>query len=155
MYALYGKHLENHYLFCNTHVDFLRQLVCHLKPCLSFPNHYIVEKNDVDSTMYFIHSGDIEVVEVLGKNTFTHNVLNKDMTFGEAQGLYNIPHAYSYKALSVCSILLLRRCDWIELLDWFPASKEQIYTGATENLMKRMSTSNRSYNFQYDMDFTF
>lgn len=154
MYAMYGKHLENHYLFCNTHVDFLRQLVCHLRPCIFFPNNIIVEKYELDSTMYFIHSGEIEVIDVMGKNLFLHNVLTKDRSFGEAQGLYNIPHAYSYKAITVCDVLLLRKCDWYKLLEWFPASKEKIYDAAKENLIQ-IPAPNRNYNLEYDMDFTF
>lgn len=148
MNAMYGKHLENHFLFAKTHIDFLRQLVCHLKPYVFFPSNYIVEKNDVDATMYFIHSGEIEVYDIMGRNENIQKVLTKNMSFGEAQGLFNIPHTHSYKALTVCDILILRRCDWFSLLDWFPASKEQIFEGAKENLIEDPK-SNRAIDFRY------
>lgn len=135
MYAIYGKHLENHFLFIKTHVDFLRQLVCHLKPLVFFPNDCIVEKNDIDGTMYFVHSGEVIVYDVMGNNVNVVRVLEKSMTFGEAQGLYNVAHTFTYKAQTVCDILLLRRCDWDYLIEWFPASFDQINIGAKENLI--------------------
>lgn len=151
MYAMYGRHLENHYLFAKTHVDFLRQLVCHLKPYVFFPNNIIVEKYDVDSTMYFLHSGEVEVYDVMGKNMNLQKVLTKGMTFGEPQGLYNIPHTHTFKAITVCDVLILRRRDWIELLKWFPASEEQIHIGAKENIVQIFTISDRSYDFNYEI----
>lgn len=150
MYAIYGKHLENHFLFSKTHVDFLRQLVCHLKPYIFFPNNYIVEKYDVDSTMYFLHSGEIEVYDVMGKNMNLQKVLTSGFSFGEAQGLYNIPHTHTYKAITVCDVLILRRSDWIKLIDLFPASKEQIYIGAAENNVSTLHKNERVHDFVYE-----
>lgn len=148
MFALYGKHLENHFLFAKTHVDFLRQLVCYLKRCVYFPQNYITEKNDVDACMYFIHTGEVEVFDIMGKNEIMQRLLTNNMSFGEAQGLYNVPHAYSFKAHTIVDILILRRNEWSGLLKWFPASKEQIETAAAQNLLQKPEIQ-RAYDFHF------
>lgn len=59
------------------------------------------------------------------------------MSFGEAAGLYDLPHTKSYKALSVVDIMRLQKKKWNYLLKYFPASKEVIFKRAIENGIKR------------------
>lgn len=132
MQALYGKHLSNHFLFSSTHMDFLRQLVVQLQRFVFFPGDSIVEKGDFDCCMYFVNSGEVSVYEIKEKTEVKIMVLTSGMSFGEAQGLFCISHQYSYKANTVCDILILNRNRWEYLLKWFPASNENIIQRAHE-----------------------
>ncbi|KAK4878712.1 hypothetical protein RN001_011218 [Aquatica leii] len=120
MKSLYGYHVSNHFLFKDTHVDFLRQLVVHLKRCLFFPQNYLVTKDDIDGSMYFIHQGTL--LQLLDEND----------TFGEEQLLYNTRHKQSYKARTVVDVVILNRTEWSYLLQWFPASRAEIFKKARE-----------------------
>lgn len=138
MLNLYGIHIETHFLFARTHVDFVRQLVVHLKRCVFFPGNFLAEKGDVDGCMYFIHDGEVDVFDVHGENVIPREVLRKGKSFGEASGLFNSPHIYSYKAHTVVDALLLRYLDWEYLLKWFPATREEIYEKASQFQIKRV-----------------
>lgn len=81
MMAIYGHYLERHFLFDRTHVDFVRQLVCHLERTIYFPGSYILEKGDIDGCMYFIHRGEILPIEMMGKNEIPQKILTKGTTF--------------------------------------------------------------------------
>lgn len=87
--------------------------------------------------MYFIHDGDVDVFDVHGENQIPREVLRKGRSFGEATGLYNMAHEYSYKAHTVVDALLLRKANWEYLLSWFPASKEEIYEKAVQFHVKK------------------
>lgn len=137
MQSLYGHHIENHYLFAKTHVDFIRQVVVHLNRCLFFPGNFITEKGDVDNSMYFIHDGEVYVYDIMGKNENLKETMEKGMSFGEAQGLLGIPHEYSYKAKTVVDAVILKRNEWEYLMHWFPASKEVIFEAAKAQGLKR------------------
>lgn len=138
MTALYGKNLTNHFLFQATHKDFLRQLVVHLERFVFSPGDSIVEKGDSDCCMYFISSGEVNVYEVEGKVEVKMLQLTSGMSFGEAQGLYCVSHHYSYRACTVCDVLILNKNRWEYLMKWFPASREEIYYKAQLNGLHRV-----------------
>ncbi|XP_022919020.2 uncharacterized protein [Onthophagus taurus] len=135
MYYLYGHHLENHFLFAKTHKDFLRQVAALLERRIYLPGNVIVEKGDVDHTMYFLHNGEVGAYDKPGMNELTF-ILTREMAFGEAQGMYGIPFPVSYKALSTTTILALQKHSWEYLLEWFPASNEEIMAKANEYKLK-------------------
>lgn len=137
MQALYGKNLSNHFLFSATHKDFLRQLVVHLERFVFSPGDFIVEKGDSDCCMYFVNTGEVNVYQINAKTETKIQQLNAGMSFGEAQGLYCISHQYSYRANTVCDVLILNKNRWEYLLKWFPASREKIATNARELNLQR------------------
>lgn len=110
----------------------------------------MVEKGDVDGSMYFIHKGEVDVYETNGSNTFLIMTVHKGDSFGELQGLHRVPHDFSYKARTVVDAIILKHEDWQYLLQWFPASNERIQKRArdhrlvvnTDDLLSR--TSNRT-----------
>ncbi|KRT82034.1 cNMP binding protein, partial [Oryctes borbonicus] len=126
MQLLYGKNLSNHFLFSTTHKDFLRQLIAHLERFVFTPGESIVETGDSDCCMYFINKGEVDVLEFEGKAEKKIVQLTPGMSFGEVQGLFCISHQYSYRAGTVCEILVLKKSKWEYLLKWFPASREEI-----------------------------
>lgn len=133
MKSLYMSHLETHFLFGKTHKDFLRQLVVHLERCIYFPGNYIVAQGDIDTTIYFIHKGEVGAYnyDQANREIYLHT-LGTHMSFGEAQGMNQIPFEMSYKALSTVEVLALRKAKWQYLLTWFPASEEELIRRSEE-----------------------
>lgn len=67
-YKLFGRHLENSYLFKHTHVEFIKNLCARLEIFVFFPGESVVMEGDVDGTMYFIHSGEVDVLKNSGRS---------------------------------------------------------------------------------------
>lgn len=58
--------------------------------------------------------------------------------------MYHYPHAYSYKARTVADVIILCRMDWEYLMEYFPASKEEIERRAEDNrILKPASIADR------------
>ncbi|KAI4458712.1 cyclic nucleotide-gated cation channel subunit a [Holotrichia oblita] len=144
MKNLFGRHINDHFLFKCTHIDFQRQLVALFDVCVFPPGMYIVQKGDVDNCMYFIDAGEIIVYDRIDKKEVEYDVLGIGEAFGEAQGLYGIPHDKSYKARFTSKIVILNKKKWRYLLDWFPASKEHIEEQASRKL-KLLSLGGHSF----------
>lgn len=151
-HQLYGHHIRDSYYFMNTHVDFLRQLLLHLQRNIYFPGYVIVEQGDLDECMYFIHKGQVQkstkinredTPDLIGlllhtgiQSNYHHHivsVLTAGQVFGSAQGLFNIPHTSTYKAITNVELLSLKQSDWNYLLRWFPASFEELTDRAKES----------------------
>lgn len=145
MLHLFGYHLENHPLFAKTHKDFIRQLVTLFERRLYLPGNVIVEKGDMDCTMYFVHSGEVGAFDKYGTNEVPCYILCSDTSFGEEQGLRDIPYSMTYKALTVTFILALRKSVWRYLLEWFPASQEIITEKAKELFSKKHTNQKESH----------
>lgn len=109
-----------------------------MKRCVFFPGNFLAEKGDVDSCMYFVHAGEVNVFDVLGENVIPREVLRKGRSFGEASGLFGTKHEYSYKAHTVVDALSLNYSEWAYLLDWFPASREDIFEKASQFHIKKV-----------------
>lgn len=56
---IYGSHISRSYIFSEVEVSLTRQLCRYLKRSVFFPGNYIVQHGDFDSTMYFIHYGEV------------------------------------------------------------------------------------------------
>lgn len=128
----YSHHIMRNVVFKKCHEDFIRQVVLMLRVDTYFSGDYIVFKGDINGCMYFIHSGSVLIMsedtckkeDVIGK-------LIVGQSFGILQGLYpSTAHVYYYLAASNCDILSLNWKAWMYLLDYFPASKEVIYSAA-------------------------
>lgn len=101
-----------------------------LYSCLG--NH-LVEKGDVDGSMYFINKGEVDVYDIHENKTFLVMTIRNGDSFGELQGLCCAPHDFSYKARTVVDALILKHNDWQYLVQWFPASNEVIQKRAHEH----------------------
>lgn len=91
----------------------------------------------MDGSMYFIHDGLVQVFDKHGNNEMLRETLGKGKSFGEAQGLLNTPHEFSYRAYTVVDAVILKLEDWEYLLHWFPASKEEIFNKAAQTDLRR------------------
>ncbi|XP_039281813.1 uncharacterized protein LOC111052522 isoform X2 [Nilaparvata lugens] len=121
---IYGKHFTECFLFVGLHKDLLRQVACCCEQIVYHPNDIIAHERQVNNRMYIIHKGAVQASNSDGN---TLNFQQRDF-FGVPQGLYeNMPHSYTYKALKVCVILSLCFDDWSNLLQFFPASRVELY----------------------------
>ncbi|GJQ82438.1 hypothetical protein Trydic_g11852 [Trypoxylus dichotomus] len=98
--AMFGFHIRRHKLLSNFHVDLIRQMAAEMDVLVFFPGNYIVYEGDIDGCMYFIHSGEVEVIS---EDTLLTETVKKVLTTGDAfglrQGLFgDVGHPYTYKA---------------------------------------------------------
>ncbi|PSN47373.1 hypothetical protein C0J52_06575 [Blattella germanica] len=125
--------LQN-YIFSTCQTDFLRQVINTLKQYTFFPQNCIEFQGDINDCMYFIYSGEVEVLkdtEDYYKPTRV-DILKEGDVFGMIQGLYPLRmHKYSYRAYTLAVVLILHRLDWQHLLDYFPNARHEIYERAT------------------------
>lgn len=122
--AMFGFHIRRHRLLSNFHVDLIRQMAAELNVLVFFPGNYVVYEGDIDQCMYFIHCGEVEVIE---EDTLRTEVVTELLTtgdvFGLRQGLFgDVGHPYTYKVSKYTIIVALKRSRWIRLLQFFPAS---------------------------------
>ncbi|GJQ73319.1 hypothetical protein Trydic_g13688 [Trypoxylus dichotomus] len=127
--SMFGFHLSLHPLLQHCHKDLTRQMASYMRTLVFFPGDIIAYVGDIDGCMYFIHEGEIHV---LNEDTLhserVETVLYTDEMFGLDQGLYEkCGHEFTYKAVKYSVIISLHRDDWIHLLEFFPASKSVIY----------------------------
>lgn len=146
MRDLFGRLINDHFLFKRTHIDFQRQLVALFDVCVFLPGMHVVQKGDVDNCMYFIDEGEIVVYDTVDKKEVERSILGVGESFGEAQGLFGVPHDKSYKARFTTKMVILNKERWWYLLDWFPASKEHIEEQAARKLESLSIETDCSFN---------
>ncbi|KAK4879766.1 hypothetical protein RN001_007912 [Aquatica leii] len=123
--SLYGYLLRTHPVFGLCHVDLIRQISSKMRPVTFLHGDYIAFKNDVDECMYFVHEGGVDSIS---EETKYYEKIAKTISAGEVfgyeAGLHpNCSHMYSYRANQLTLVVILKREDWIYLLEFFPASK--------------------------------
>lgn len=88
-------------------------------------------------TFYYSISSCLLQVQILtdgqNVNETVHEVLHKEEVFGIVQGLFKeIPHHFSFRALTIADIASLKLSEWEYLLDFFPSTKDIIYQRVEE-----------------------
>ncbi|KAJ9599829.1 hypothetical protein L9F63_009869 [Diploptera punctata] len=126
---LYEKHLRECHVFYHCDEDLLRQIAVTMKETLYLPGYPVVIEGDIDNSMYFIHSGEVKVIQQGKLIDQTVGILKAGDTFGLAQGLLDRePHFFTYYARTQAVIVRLTKYKWEHLLDFFPAAKDSIET---------------------------
>ncbi|KAK9746467.1 Cyclic nucleotide-binding domain [Popillia japonica] len=127
-WAAYGHHIRDNWVFMDTHTDFIRLLIKKLQLHVYFPGDTICQQGDVNSTMYFIHSGNVNAFYITETEEIHVDSLDQNDCFGMIQGLFpNTPHTHTFKAVNVTSIIMLNLKTWIHMLQFYPGSKFLIY----------------------------
>lgn len=132
MNQCYSQRVVNNPIFQKCHEDFLKQLVVTVKTNRYFPGDYITFKGDIDGCMYFIHKGKVGVLlEDTDSEAAILRTLKVGQAFGVLQGLHaEKPHEFFFKSINKTIIIELEKTSWEYLLDYFPASREIIYSNA-------------------------
>lgn len=129
MKDLYLHHLKNCPIFEKVNEIFLEQLLARVTREIYFSGQLIVEQFDVDHRLYFIHSGEIYVINQ-SKEAYVEFVVEKmfgGQYFGLAQGLwFSLPHPYTYRARTIVEVIVLHSDDWVDLRRTFPKIATEI-----------------------------
>lgn len=101
------KHAEDH---------FVREAIQLLKPLVYLPNDYIIRQGEYGDSMFFLSSGNVEVVV----NDQTVATLTAGSAFGEAALLVGDKRTASVKTSTYCEVFRLSRSDFDNLRSRFP-----------------------------------
>lgn len=94
--------------------NFLQRVAMVIKPIVVLKGNYVFEKNDQGTEMYFISSGQ---VDILGANNFKICSLKAGCSFGEIAIVEGIPRTASARAGEDTELFVLSKMDFELLLD--------------------------------------
>lgn len=139
MTDLYMSRLINSPIFRGVDLNFLKLLACRMKRAIYFPGQKIVEKGDVDNTMYFIHNGEVYIIDQTEGDAYIEFVVDHIYPgdeFGQVQGVASaFPHTNTYRARTVVEMITLYTRDWLDLKQAYPDEFSKIIQ-STKNLAR-------------------
>lgn len=95
-----------------------------------FSGQVIVEQYDVDHRMYFIHKGEVYVINQTKDKAYLEFVVGRMYEgdyFGDASGLwFSKPQSFTYRARTLVEVIVLHCDDWMDLRRSFPETAELI-----------------------------
>ena len=103
-------------LFRNAHEIFIREIVQLLRPIVFLPGDYIIRQGEFGDCMYFLSSGDVEVL--VGESKIAQ--LGAGSPFGETALLQGEKRNASVRALSYCDVYKLSKSDFDALRARYP-----------------------------------
>lgn len=103
-------------LFKNAEDIFVREAIQMLKPLIYLPEDYIIRQGEYGDCMFFLSSGEIEVL-VNGKQVAK---LGPGSTFGETSLLIGEKRSASIQTLTHCEVYRLSKSDFESLRVRFP-----------------------------------
>eukprot|EP01060_Flectonema_neradi_P030935 TRINITY_DN4588_c0_g1_i1.p1 TRINITY_DN4588_c0_g1~~TRINITY_DN4588_c0_g1_i1.p1 ORF type:complete len:1009 (+),score=173.85 TRINITY_DN4588_c0_g1_i1:109-3135(+) len=111
--------------------------ICALQSCLQLivspPDFDIIEKHDNTSEMYFITSGELEVI---GDNDEVIHTLRSGDFFGEIALITRVPRTATIRTKTFCNLLELSLEDYESVLSQFPGMTAVIQEHAKERIRK-------------------
>ncbi len=114
--------LEKVSLFRNANEIFIREIVQLLRPMVFLPDDYIIRQGEYGDCMYFLSSGDVEVV--VGDRKVAQ--LGAGSPFGETALLQGEKRGASIRALSYCDVYKLSKADFDALRARYPEFDAQV-----------------------------
>ena len=114
--------LEKVSLFRNANEIFIREIVQLLRPMVFLPDDYIIRQGEYGDCMYFLSSGDVEVV--VGDRKVAQ--LGAGSPFGETALLQGEKRMASIRALSYCDVYKLSKADFDALRARYPEFDAQV-----------------------------
>jgi voltage-gated potassium channel len=103
-------------LFRNANEIFIREIVQLLRPIVFLPGDYIIRQGEYGDCMYFLSSGDVEVV--VGEAKVAQ--LGAGSPFGETALLQGEKRNASIRALTYCDVYKLSKSDFDALRVRYP-----------------------------------
>ncbi len=114
--------LEKVSLFRNSNEIFIREIVQLLRPIVFLPDDYIIRQGEYGDCMYFLSSGDVEVL--VGDTKIAQ--LGAGSPFGETALLQGEKRMASIRALSYCDVYKLSKTDFDALRIRYPEFDAQV-----------------------------
>jgi len=109
-------------LFKNSQELFVREAIQMLKPLIYLPEDYIIRQGEYGDCMYFLSSGEIEVLV----NDSQVAKLGPGATFGETSLLVGEKRNASIHTLTHCEVYRLSKSDFDSLRSRFPEFNDEI-----------------------------
>lgn len=108
----------------------VKELVLNLKPTVLTPSDYVFRAGDDGDSMYFISSGQVEIVSADGKTVFA--TLTAGSYFGEMALLLSQPRSACARALDYVDLYSLEKNTFDRILEKFPSFQEHLHELATQ-----------------------
>jgi voltage-gated potassium channel len=109
-------------LFKNCGELFIREITQRLAPMVFLPDDYIIRQGEVGDCMYFLSSGEVEVVV----NDTRVATLGAGSPFGETALIQNEKRSASIRTLTYCDLYRLSREDFDDLRSKYPEFDAQV-----------------------------
>jgi len=109
-------------LFQHTDEIFIKEIVQLLEPVVFLPNDYIITQGEYGDCMYFLSSGEVEIL-------IDNKVVNKlgaGSPFGETALLKDEKRTASVKAVTYCDLYRLSKENFDKLRSKYPEFDENI-----------------------------
>jgi len=114
--------IEKVSLFRNANEIFVREIIQLLRPLVFLPDDYIIRQGEYGDCMYFLSTGDVEVV-VNGQRVAT---LGAGSPFGETALIQGEQRNASIHTLTYCDVYKLQKEDFDALRRKYPVFDEQV-----------------------------
>lgn len=111
--------------------ELLRDVVLELQPTVALPGEKIFRLGEIGDAMYFIQRGAVEVISKTGKRLAT---LSDGAFFGEAALLTSNPRNAGIRALTYCTLHILRRSGFEKVLNRHPGFRDHVLEVARNRL---------------------
>ncbi|MEK6797258.1 MAG: ion transporter [Spirochaetota bacterium] len=122
--------LEKVALFKNMNEIFVREVTQLLRPLIYLPNDYIIRQGEYGDCMYFLSSGDVEVIV----SDIKVATLGAGSPFGETALIQGEKRMASIRAMTYCDVYRLSKQDFDVLREKYSEFDEQVKKVVTARL---------------------
>lgn len=105
-------------------------------------NTIIVKEGTTGEEMYIIESGQVEVFLTRGEVVLSLSELQEPSFFGEIAFLTDKPRSATVKAKTDCRLLVLKKQDFMDIVNENAKVAAKFLLAMSEGLCKRITTSN-------------
>eukprot|EP01006_Ploeotia_vitrea_P052046 TRINITY_DN67634_c1_g1_i1.p1 TRINITY_DN67634_c1_g1~~TRINITY_DN67634_c1_g1_i1.p1 ORF type:complete len:596 (-),score=10.26 TRINITY_DN67634_c1_g1_i1:241-2028(-) len=117
-------------LFKDCAPRFINAIAVSLQPFIALPETYVIRKGEVGREMFFISSGEVNVVSEDGETVFA--TLRSGSFFGEVALLKETRRTASVKTVKFCDLFMLAKEDFDYLMEKYPEDSSKIVEAANK-----------------------
>jgi len=128
--------LERLPLFENADPLLLNSAIMVLHPATAAAGDIIIRQGDSAEEMYLICRGEVEVIENQDRLV---GILNDGDFFGEIGLLMSIPRTATIRARTLCDLFVMKRADFVRILQDHPQFADKVVTVARERYQLTLS----------------
>lgn len=115
-------------LLKHTEDAFLRNLALSSKSMVYLENQFIQRSGEIASSMCFIHSGIVEVLDSDEEETIA--TMHEGKLFGQILLVFDLPRINSIRCRTNCDIFVLNKHDFKQVLSEYPEAAKQFVEAA-------------------------
>ena len=129
-------------LFKDANDIFIREIVQILEPLIFLPDDYIIRQEEYGECMYFLNSGDIEVLV----NGIRVAMLGPGSPFGETALIQGEKRTASIRTLNYCDVYKLSKQDFDILRSKYPDFDNKVNEIMNQRIKDNAAKMNKSKN---------